>query len=250
MTPIPLSDSCFIPCAEGQGVIGYDGMGAIDYDRSDLDSRRFVSNLGSPDSQARIRQGVASPQIHMRRAVKEFDLLYTDHDNALLIRPEFFADIGQWIESSITEPQPVFCHFGTRSRPYLFANLIHHFAKRQQFWSACTFRKSPVMGGKRKDIDLGLLPYDTPIPIMESDLVFANNSEMGITPTTRHYFLPQRLALPFPRVEMFNYGVAQTFLSRDLYEKIRNHPRPKSRVCGIVGAQPFAEVAFDVPPDT
>jgi hypothetical protein len=83
----------FYIAGEGDGVIGYDGCGALDFDRSDLS--RIVVESGERVATrmvAKLHSDAAKSNIVMRRAVRLFDFFYDYQFNTLIVSPDVYAE--------------------------------------------------------------------------------------------------------------------------------------------------------------
>ena len=75
-------------CRSGDGVIGFDGCGAIDFTRSDLKLTLVESGPRIADRhEATLALTGDQRDIVTRRAVKEFDFFYDYEFNTLLVSP-------------------------------------------------------------------------------------------------------------------------------------------------------------------
>jgi hypothetical protein len=241
-----LSDNFYLARA-GDGVIGFDGCGALDYDRSDLtrsvieSGRRLATRMV-----AKLDPSKAEAKITMRRAVRLFDFFYDYQFNTLMVSPDAYADHRLPIDTSVQSLSLVTCHFGQRSAPYYFGNLKNENCLKECVWSKSSFATVYTSHFDINQTEIGRheVPLDHEVPYVARDQVFEDMQEYWRTTPSLHKHLPLKLAFAFPYQAILNVGVGRTLISAALFEALWNRKRPKSRVLGMTGSRPLVEVTF------
>lgn len=238
----------FYICHLGDGAIGYDGCGAVDYGHSDLQrvvvasgprmATRYVAHLTESERMKRIA---------MRRAVRPFDFYYDDEFNSLLVSPEIRNNYQEWIDPSAVDLENVVCHFGKKTASYYFGNLKHAHCLEDCIWT-----KSFFATVYRSDFDINRtrigrleVPLDHEISYTTRSQTFKNIGEYRRSTPSLHMHVPERLAFAFPFQDILNIGIGKTLISQRLFEALWRRTRPKSRVLGITGSRPLVEIEFD-----
>lgn len=231
----------------GDGTIGYDGCGAIDFDRSDLN--RVVVESGPRVAMrmvAELNMSKFTPEVAMRRAVRPFDLFYDYEFNTLLVSPEVYNDHREAIDTSVQSISPVTCHFGQKSMPYCFGNLKNANSLKDCDWEKSSFATvyTSQFDINRTEIGRGEVPLDHEVPYAAKDQIFDSMEQYHRSIPSLHKHVPLKLAFTFPYQAVLNIGIGQTLISASLFEALWNRKRPKSRVLGITGSRPLVEVEF------
>lgn len=236
----------------GDGAIGFDGMGPIDYKESELEVvvLRVISRLMDLE-EARVLPGAQKPKIVLRRGVKEFDLAYDYRRNVLLISEVIFLEFGKILYPSLSKIDLVVCHFGSRVRNYYFANLKNYFCWREAIdWRNSTFKRVDTMRFdiNRTDVERGGVPIDHEVSYDATCQKF-DDADAYIEELKRlvlHKLIPERLALRVdPQSEIINLSSGETIMKRRIVSFLRNRVRPKSKVPGMCFSHPLIPVHFE-----
>ena len=236
----------------GDGTIGFDGMGPIDYEASDVEVvvLRVISRLMDLE-EARIVPNIEKPRVVLRRGVKEFDLAYDYRRNVFLISSSMFSEFSEFLDSSLTNVIAVDCHFGSKVRNYYFANLKSYFCwKEAIIWQNSTFMRVDRMKFdiNRTEVERGEVSIDHEVSYDAFGLTF-DNADMYFDELKQlmlQRFIPERLALKVcPPREIINLSSGQTLVGRNIVEALRNRSRPKLRVPGMCFSNPVIPVYFE-----
>lgn len=225
--------------------IGFDGLGAIDMDRSDLEQNVVCDKPALIE--AVVRGSDRPPNIYMRRAVREFDLLYAYKTNSLLVRGEFFGKYQHLIENSTDHRTQVTCHFASHARAYLYGNLRYrHCLKSTIIWTQSTFK---IVNSSEFDINVtkierGERLFDYDVTYKSDGVRFESEPEYNAAYKVLTERLPVTIALRIERCDIINLGIGQTLFSHRLVEELRSAKRPKSRIAGTAFSYPKVEVTF------
>jgi len=233
----------------GPGAIGFDGMGAIDFTKSDLKKMIVASGPRIAERQeAYIANTGNDCRIFMRRAVREFDLCHDYRLNSLIVSSQVLSDYAGWIQPSARSLTAVSCHFGAKERPYYFGNLKH-----SDVLDQCIWQKSRFSTVDTSDFDInqtriarGEVPLEHEVRYSAVNQEFAGESEYLARKPSLHIHVPERLAFSFAYCDILNIGIGMTLISARLFEALWNRKRPKSRVLGMTGSRPLVHVEFEV----
>lgn len=251
----PVAGETYRLCHEGKGIIGHDGMGAIDFKVSEAD----VVLLGpmSPIAdleEMRPRQAEGPPRIVMRRGVKEFDFLYDNMRNALIVSQRCFAELSHLIGPSLRCAVPVQCQFGTRSLPYVFGNLrLYNCWRDCIVWSGSTFKLIDgwTFNEYMNAVEYGGAPVERE-PTYEAENVRFQDADDYLAAMRRdvpgRWDIPQTLTLKVDQSPaILNLAPNQTLVSLPLVRALQEMKRPQSRVLGMAFSYPLIPVQFRSP---
>ena len=243
------SSQDFYVCDLGDGVIGFDGMGAIDFDHSDLQKQIVEIGPTIPTRyEARITDGPDPRRIAMRRAVRMFDLYYDYRFNVLMVAPDVRRDFEVCIDQSVCSLESVVCSFGKKSASYSFGRLKNYSCESYCIWERSCFAmvdSSRFMINQTR-IGRGEVPLDSEVSYDARGLKFPDYSRFRTGAPVLNRLVPERLAFSFPQQDILNFGIGMTLISQRLFESLWSRPRPKSRVLGLTGSRPLVRVDFGV----
>jgi len=242
------SDCVYYHTRDGDGVIGFDGCGAIDFKASALVMERIQHGPRLADRYRAILLPGRDPcNIVMRRAVREFDFFYDYVYDTLIVSPKVLDDHRDWIEPSTLGMQAVTVHFGSRERPYFFGNLKHSNSLRKCCWQVSGFAIADRADFHINQTEIGRheVPLDHEINYCATNQIFSDESDYWRRLPSLHAHVAERLGFSFPHADIINLGVGDTLISRRLFEALWSRPRPKSRVLGMTGSRPLVSVAFE-----
>jgi hypothetical protein len=239
----------FYICRDGDGVIGFDGLGAIDFDHSDLKKviREGSSALANPYA-VRLMDKPGRREIVMRRAVRLFDLYYDYRFNILLVAPDTQRDFENCINQSVDSLDSVTCRFGKRAASYHFGNLRNYSCISRCVWKKSCFAmvdSSDFLINQTR-IGRGQVPLESEVPYVAQGLTFVDAVSFRAGAPVLKSLVPERLAFPFPHQDILNVGIGMTLISQRLFESLWTKLRPKSRVLGLIGSRPLVHVDFGV----
>lgn len=232
----------------GEFAAGFDGMGAIDMERSDI--VRTVTKWMREQpflEEITLEAGHTAPNIYMRRAVREFDLLYDYRFNTLAVSQDFFEKFRRNIEPSLRGIKPVSCHFGTRTRPYMFGNLsCHRCLSDKVDWKNSTFKIADhsKFDINRTKIGRGEFPFEHEITYCAEGLILSDMSAYYSARRVTQTVIPERLTLEMGPCEIISLGVGQTLFSVDLVNALRDRKRAKTKISGMAFSHPKIPVTF------
>ncbi len=237
----------FYVCHLGDGAIGYDGCGAVDFENSDLD--RVVVASGPKIATryaARLPERLEPKEIRMRRAVRPFDFYYDYKFNSLLVSSEIRSSYQAWIDPSAISLEIATCHFGKRLASYYFGNLKHAHSLDDCIWSKSYFATvyASDFDINRTRIGRHEVPPDHEVAYKARNQRFEGLADYYRSTPSLHMHVPEKLAFAFPFQDILNIGIGETLISQRLFEALWSRPRPKSRVLGITGSRPLVEVEF------
>jgi hypothetical protein len=240
----------------GDGVIGFDGCGAIDFTASSLTKELIETGPRVADRfRATLSANGAEPEIVMRRAVREFDFFYDYEFDTLIVSPKVLDDYRSWIEPSTRGLQPVTIRFGARSRPYFFGNLKHSNILKACRWEKSVFVTADTSRYHINQTRIGRheVPLDHEVAYVARGQVFSDMSDYYKKRPSLHRHVAERLGFSFPQAGIINLGIGDTLISTRLFHALWSRPRPKSRVLGMTGSKPLVNVEFEQvlldPPD-
>jgi hypothetical protein len=232
----------------GDGVIGFDGCGAIDFSASTLVRELVESGPRIADRhQAILAPSATEYHIVMRRAVREFDFFYDYKFDTLLVSPSVLNDYRSWIAPSTSGMKPVTVHFGSRSRPYFFGNLKHSNSLKHCRWECSIFATAEYSEFHINQTRIGRreVPLDHEVDYIARGQVFSDMADYYKRTPSLHRHVAERLMFQFPSVDIINLGIGDTLISTRLFEALWSRPRPKSRVLGMTGSRPLVSVEFE-----
>jgi hypothetical protein len=238
----------FYICELGDGAIGYDGCGAIDFEHSDL---LKVIVASGPKMATRYAAYLAetgeTKSITMRRAVRPFEFYYDYRFNSLLVSTEVRSSYQAWIDLSAVKLESVVCHFGKKSADYYFGNLKHAHCLADCIWSKSSFATvyTSDFDINRTRIGRWVVPLDHEVSYTARGQIFTDIGDHRRSQPSLHMHVPERLAFAFPFQDILNIGIGKTLISERLFEALWSRHRPKSRVLGITGSRPLVEVEFE-----
>jgi hypothetical protein len=237
----------------GSGAIGYDGMGAIDRERSDANIVVLHRSDGSfePVEMQIESKKLTATHLYMRRGTKPFDLLYEYDINALIVRAELVERQGFSLQGSIQELTPVTCHFGTFEGKYYFGNLRHYSCWGNLIcWERSTFIEvsSDLFSMNFTHIERKQVPPTNEIKYERRGIGFSSGKDFIVAKRLKplRWFIPEKLFLTSSSPGgIINIMPALTLVSEDISNFITDISRPKFRVPGMIFSPPQVEVFFD-----
>lgn len=238
----------FYHARAGDGVIGFDGCGAIDFEASALTKELIETGPRVADRyRATLSASSAERTIVMRRAVREFDFFYDYKYDTLIVSPSVLDDYRSWIEPSTMGMEPVTIHFGSRSRPYFFGNLKYSNILKSCRWGSSIFATVDTTKFHINQTEIGRheVPLDHEVKYVAQGQVFADISDYRKRMPSLHRHVAEGLGFDFPSLDIINLGIGDTLISARLFEALWSRPRPKSRVLGMTGSRPLVNVDFE-----
>jgi hypothetical protein len=237
----------FYHAHQGDGVIGFDGCGAIDFAASLLTKELIETGPRVADRyRASLSASLAERTIVMRRAVREFDFFYDCEFDTLIVSPAVLDDYRRWIEPSTMGMEPATIYFGSRSRPYFFGNLKYSNILKSCRWDSSIFATVDRAKFDINQTEIGRheVPLDHEVNYVARGQVFGDMSDYRKKMPSLHRHVAERLGFNFPYLDIINLGIGDTLISDRLFEVLWSRPRPKSRVLGMTGSRPLVHVAF------
>jgi hypothetical protein len=238
----------FYHALAGDGVIGFDGCGAIGFEASALKKELIETGPQVADRyRASLSSSIAERTIVMRRAVREFDFFYGCEFDTLIVSPSVLDDYRSWIEPSTMGMEPVTIHFGSRSRPYFVGNLKYSKILKSCRWDNSIFA---TVDGAKFDINQTKIgrhevPLDHEVKYVARGQAFADMSDYRKRMPSLHRQVAEGLGFDFLYLDIVNLGIGDTLISARLFEALWSRPRPKSRVLGMTGSRPLVSVDFE-----
>lgn len=251
------SSNVFLIGGRWDGVIGYDGLGAIEIDqvvgRSELASKDWTpfelveARPGTHlDPEARLAGDVHDVSLNMRRGVRPFDMLYRDTLNYLLLSEKIDPKIKDNVLECLDRAASVLCRFGkTREGRYIFGNLrwfdvigAHVNWARSEF---CLVDASDFHMYQTR-VERGKIDFSVEPAYVQSGLRFEDYGAFRklTSDSWPCRLIPSKLSVSgIPEVAILNLNFRTTLFREDIVAYLKNSKRP-----GVIFSLPRVIVEF------
>lgn len=238
--------------SQTDAVIGYNGMGAVDFSKSDFyEPDPNAAGAGTEFAFHHLREDVEHPKVFLRRAVKFAELYCLSRYQGFILSEALFNRFEALFRQSLTAIQPCTAiRFGKHqvSKPYIYGrpkcpNLLK---SRVDFNNSVFDVVDPYFFpvSQRKK-ERGRVPLDSPYPVLREGVKFRDFEEIRRFPQPNRMATAKCLHLKLQQLpSIISLSVSATYFCEEIALFLRDQKSPGTAFVGppitVCGASTFS----------